>query len=316
MNNEPLFHEIYGVYYQAVSEIINKAISTPLNEMEIQDIISRYAFRESSFLLSNAIGNDKYNPVLYKNHDTRQYETSIKNKPQLPLSLLEKKWLKTISEDPRIKLFDYKFPNLEGITPLYDKNDIYYCGQYYQGDDYSSEKYISCFKTVFKSVKENRLIYIKYLSPTDGIIEDTFEPHYLQYSTKENKFRLLAFPFGTDMIYAINISRIIDCSIKEKVINPANAHKDYSYVELLLKHKRESLERLLLYFSNYERHSKKIDDDHFLVTIFFPRVDEKEVFINILSFIPMVKIISPEQMKEKFIERIKQQNDILKSRKM
>lgn len=314
MTDESIFHEIYGAYYQAVAEMINKALEGTLSESDVREIISRHAFQESPYLLTNAIRCNRYYTILRKSLKSGGYETSISNKPQLPLSLLEKRWLKTISEDPRVKLFDNKFPDLADVEPLYDNNAIYYCGQYFLGDDYNSEEYISNFKKIFSATKEKHLLYIKFRSPRDGIIEDIFEPSSLQYSTKENRFRLFAFLNETDILYTINLSRIMECEIREKFKIPTKVRDDYSYVEVILKEDRQALDRFLLYFSNYERHTRKLDNGKFLIKVLFPRADESEVFINVMSFIPMAKIIAPENMRDKFISRLLKQREILRER--
>ena len=325
MNNDQLFNEIYGVYYQAVTEIINRAIAAPISRSEIEEIISKYAFSDTSFLLSSVIGEERYYPVLQKRKEEEgasrqksakeEYVTPIKRKARMPLTLLEKRWLKTISEDPRVKLFDCVFPPLSDVKPLYERSSIRFCGEYSLGDDYSSEEYIRIFKRVFQATKEKRYIYIRYVSPKVGVVEDVFEPISLQYSTKENRFRLFAYPRGRDLIYMINLSRITEASVKDVIRSPRKGEVELSYVELIFKRARETPQRLLLYFSNYERQTKKLDENHFSVKIAYPKADESEVLVNLLSFVPMVKVVAPEQMKEKFDERIRKQKELLPERK-
>ena len=50
--------------------------------------------------------------------------TPIKNKPSMPITLLQKQWLKAIGCDPRIKLFgDFDFDYADAVS--YTHLDVY-----------------------------------------------------------------------------------------------------------------------------------------------------------------------------------------------
>ena len=162
MKNDIIFHEVYGVYYQAIGQIVNEILSSnnqSIGKDRFTEIISDFAFQESSAksegskLLAKTVDEHRYRGIVDKVELEKGgyvYRTSLKHRVKTPLTTLEKRWLKTISSDPRIKLFDCEFPDLSGVEPLYHDDDIYYCGQYTLGDDYESEKYVSIFKTVAK----------------------------------------------------------------------------------------------------------------------------------------------------------------------
>lgn len=48
---------------------------------------------------------------------------ALQHKPAMPLTILEKRWLKAIAEDPRVKLFDIEFPALDDVPPLFTHED-------------------------------------------------------------------------------------------------------------------------------------------------------------------------------------------------
>lgn len=85
-----LFSELYGAYYNTVACIINKAISHPIKSTQIEEIIKEYAFSDSSLEISQAIR--KQNWKVLRSDGT----TPIKNAPTMPLTILEKRWLKAI----------------------------------------------------------------------------------------------------------------------------------------------------------------------------------------------------------------------------
>lgn len=327
MKNEMIFHEVYGAYFRTVGQIVNAILESNdqperhgIGYDRFCEIVDEYAFRESSGvksassnLLANAIDNNTYQGVVNAKIEQGKtiYSTFLKHKVRMPLTTLEKRWLKTISEDPRVRLFDCKFPDLSDVEPLYRTEDIYYCGQYSLGDDYGSEKYVSIFKEVFKAIKEKRYLNITYASLHEGIFCGIVEPQRLQYSIKEDRFRLFALLNGE--LRTFNLSRIQSCEAGGKLgIVSSQQYPETAYAEVLLSNRRSTLERFLLYFSNYERRTKLLDNGLFHVRVDYPKQDETEVLVNILSFSPMAKIIAPEEMKEKFIERIQRQKDLVK----
>ena len=69
--------------------------------------------------------------------------TPIKNKPSMPITLLQKQWLKAIGGDPRIKLFgDFDFDYAD-VEPLFLPTDYIIFDKYSDGDDFTDENYIS-----------------------------------------------------------------------------------------------------------------------------------------------------------------------------
>ena len=86
-----LFHEIYGCYYNAVAEILRQAVNGELTEKSMQEIIEQKAFSESFLTIIPSLTDQKWQ--LLKN----DLSTPIKNEPSLPLSDLQKRWLKAVS---------------------------------------------------------------------------------------------------------------------------------------------------------------------------------------------------------------------------
>ena len=60
----------------------------------------------------------------------------IKNETYRPLTLLEKRWLKSLLSDPRIALFHPDESGLEDVEPLFLPEDIVLFDQFSDGDPY------------------------------------------------------------------------------------------------------------------------------------------------------------------------------------
>lgn len=310
-----IFHEIYGSYYSAISDVLAALChKKSLSVHEMEQIITKKAFRDSSYLLLQAIDSGRYAWVLYKDGCDNNYCTSLGNIPKLPLTLLEKQWLKTIYMDPRVQLFTDSIPEfLQDIEPLYMVEDLYICGQYSAGDDYESKDYKKHFRIIQQALKYCCYLKIRYRSANNDMFEEEALPIRLQYSVKENIFRLFVITNDKQMVY--NLSRIEACCIGDKYKNTNGLITfDEMHADVVLSNDRRTLERLLLYFSNYKRETSKLDDGTFLIRIFFSKADMNEVLVNILSFTPMVKIVGPALMKEAFLKKINQQKQIFKSK--
>lgn len=104
-----IFHEIYGCYYLCMEKIINHALNHTLTQDKILEIINQYAFEDSHIEIMSHLKNQDW-PLI-----TQDYHTPLHHPSTRPLTLLEKRWLKSLSLDPRIQLFSISFDNLDDI---------------------------------------------------------------------------------------------------------------------------------------------------------------------------------------------------------
>ena len=132
-----IFNEIYGCYYNAVAKMISLAVDGRLTESKMNDIASEYAFEESLLTIIPALKNQDWQLI------DHELETPIVNKPTMPMTTLEKRWLKTILLDPRIALFQIPMGELKDVEPLFEPGDIVYFDRYLDGDRYDDPSYIA-----------------------------------------------------------------------------------------------------------------------------------------------------------------------------
>ena len=114
-----IFSEVYGAYYNTVAAVIKKAVRHPVSEVEIREIIEKHAFGESKVIIPEAIKSERWQLI------TKDGMTPIKNNPSLPLSLLQKQWLKAVAYDQRIKLFGDIDIDFTDVEPLFRPEDIF-----------------------------------------------------------------------------------------------------------------------------------------------------------------------------------------------
>lgn len=301
-----IFNEIYGCYYDAVAKILSKSTEKHITKTEIREIIEKYAFSESFFEIETKLRTQEYQLL------NKDGTTPLKNKPTLPLTELQKRWLKSISQDKRIKLFCDDFPDLSDTCPIFSEEDYYVYDKYGDGDDYENKDYIKIFRTILKAIDEEQPVQIVLKTRNGKYINTVAIPLKLEYSQKDDKFRL--YTSGSGQVSIVNVGKILSCEIynKEfKSIYQRNVEKE-RVVNIELYDERNALERFMIHFAHYKKVATKIDDKKYRVDIYYECIDETELLIRILSFGQFVKVISPNSFLKQIKYRINKQTLLFK----
>ena len=299
-----IFHEIYSVYYQTVAKILEEALDHPLKQDEICNIIEKYAFSESILSIESALREQKWQ--LLKSDGT----TIFKNDPSMPLTTIQKRWLKSICQDPRIHLFqdDLKEIEFPEIEPLFTPNDFYIFDQYQDGDDYTDESYIRNFRMILDAIKNQYPLKITTYNHTGKKVSMKILPKYLEYSEKDDKFRVAGF--GSRLGGTVNLGRIISCERTKTAENTELIHRippRKRRVIFELEDERNALERVLLHFAHFPKKAEKIEENRYHIMVDYDKDDETEMVIRILSFGPMIKVVQPEHFINLIKERLRKQ---------
>lgn len=292
-----IFSELYGAYYNAVAAILTEAVSRPVSDDEMKKIIERHAFGESIVSIPTALKEERWQ--LIKADGT----TPIKHIPSLPLSTLQKRWLKAVACDPRIRLFgeiEFDFPE---VKPLFMPSDIIVFDKYSDGDDYTDEAYVARFRLILDAIRNKYPLTVETLNRKGNPVCYKMLPKYLEYSEKDDKFRLIGL--GSKFDNTVNLGRIISCQPCEEDLvfcQRKDEHSRARSVVFELTDRRNALERVLLHFAHFEKTAERVADDRYTVTVKYDKEDETEVVIRVLSFGPMLKVTAPEH----FVDLIKQ----------
>ena len=91
-----LFHEIFGAYYRAAAMILRDAVRKALTKKDLQEYIRKAAFGESMLAIPEGLTGEKWR-LLH-----RDLSTPLRQEPSMPLTTLEKRWMKALLADPRI----------------------------------------------------------------------------------------------------------------------------------------------------------------------------------------------------------------------
>ena len=297
-----IFNELYSAYYNAVAAVIREAARHPVTEADLRRIAEEYAFGESILAIPAALREERWQ--LLKPDGT----SPIKNIPSVPLTVLQKRWLKAIACDSRVKLFGEMGVDLEDVEPLFLPEDICVFDKCTDGDNYENQAYIQNFRLILDAIRNKYPLSIEIENRKGNPVHRVIMPEYLEYSEKDDKFRLIGA--GSRFGSTINLGRIINCKPYNKPHEISCAKRNLARprrVILELINQRNALERVLLHFAHFEKQAEKMDDNKYRITIYYDKEDETEVVIRVLSFGPMVKVTAPQHFAGLIKERLLEQ---------
>lgn len=297
-----LFHEIYGKYYQTVGTLLQHAAQKgSLSQQEIRRIVSETAFSESTFYIPEAI---QHSWLLMDENG----ESVLQNVPTRPFTLIEKRWLKAILQDPRIRLFDLPEQGLEDIEPLFTQDMFCWFDRYEDGDPYEDSGYIQNFRHLTQAILQKQNVKLLFKG-ANGMQTHFCFPYRLEYSEKDDKFRLLAIQKEHPLI--LNLSKIVSCELLEPAsVAPMIPELQKAKLVLELINQRNALERVMLHFSHLEKETVQLDRKKYRITLWYEPRDERELLIRVLSFGPRLKVVEPASMVEQIKNRIKNQQNL------
>lgn len=296
-----LFHELYGAYYTAVSKILSCAVEGTLTDETLHQIVKENSFQESGLAILPALRNEKWQLM------GQNLNTPLQHKPTMPLTDLEKRWLKAICLDPRCRLFTTGPEGLEDVVPLFTPEDYCLFDQYGDGDPYGDAGYIARFQTIRKAIHSGQPLKLRYVNRRGDVCQTSVMPVRLEYSEKDDKFRLLTS--GCRFLSVVNLARIQACEMlpdwqcrNTEEEKPKKARLTFELVD-----ERNALERVMLHFSHYEKLAEQCSDRLYRVTVYYDQPDETEMVIRVLSFGPLIKVTEPQPFVNLIKDRLTMQ---------
>ena len=295
-----IFNEIYGKYFTAVSEILQLAIDGKLDAKLLHEVVTKHAFGESILNIPQSLDESNWHLL------TEDFHTPLKHKPSRPITLAEKRWLKALLADPRLKLFgDFSQleESLKDVTPLFEQDNFVYFDRYADGDDYTNETYIKNFRLILQALHEKRKVNVVFYGNQSNKRNEWFKmtPIKLEYSSKDDKFRLLCA--YDNKLSTINLNTIESITITNVPCPNNKSNLLYDREELIMEvtDNRNTLDRVMMHFSHLEKQTERIDDSKYRVKLWYDKQDATEILIRIFSFGAFVKVVSPKS----FIDNMK-----------
>lgn len=296
-----IFSELYSAYYGTVAAILAALLSGEKSEKDLQAIVTEHAFGESVLTVLPSLKQGKWQ-LMHKD-----LTTPLTHAPTMPLTLLQRRWLKAIADDPRFRLFGVEMPDLGDVPPLFTQQDICVYDRYADGDPYEDEAYIRHFRTVLAAIREGASLQLESVNRYGRIVRHRCRPLRLEYSEKDDKFRVITH--GTRRPATLNLARIRACSLCTEAIPCAEERCESAVATATVRitDERNAMERFLLHFAHFEKQSERIDGTHYLVRIRYAEDDHAEMVIRLLSFGPMAEVLGPDTLRQGIIDKLKMQ---------
>lgn len=299
-----LFSEVYGTYYRVLSRILDGAVKEELTQPMLLQIVLEQGFGESILTIPEALETCAW-PLI-----TEDLTTPLQHSPTMPLTTLQKRWLKALLQDPRVKLFDPPVEGLEDMEPLYPPDTFVYYDRYNDGDPFEDPGYQKRFRCILSAIRHKQWLRI-WFAGHNGIPHCwKLIPYKLEYSAKDDKFRLISANSRDSL--SVNLARITDCKLlepyTEEEYRPRIMKQRILVMEL--KDERNALERAMLHFSHLNKQTERIGEDLYKITLFYEREDETELLIRVLSFGPVLKAVYPDDFVRKLVERLENQKKL------
>lgn len=292
-----IFSELYSAYYNAVAKILKTALTSDVTEKKLRQLVSENAFSESVLTILPALKSGKW-PLL-----GADLSPVVEHVPTMPLTLLEKRWLKSLLDDPRIRLFGVGFPELDDVTPLFTQKDYKVFDRYGDADPYGDETYIKNFRTMYAAIKEGRPVRITMTNRHGRLIRVRFFPVGFEYSMKDDKIRVIVTGCR---FRQFNMGRVQTCEFYTgsgpwREEPETELRKD---LVLTITDERNALERVMLHFAHFEKQAERTDEKHYRLRLRYYENDETELVIRILSFGPYVRVEEPQGFVNLIKERL------------
>ena len=302
-----IFSEVYGTYYNILAKVLDQAISGALTLEQLRRIVYKEGYEESALELLPPLTDERWMLL------TKELETPLKHRPTMPLTLLQKRWLKAMLLDERVRLFftDAELADeekaLQDVKPLYRPEQFVFFDRFVDGDDYKSARYRENFRQIMQAIKGRITIDASYRTNKDNVIVWTnLVPMTLEYSAKDDKFRLQGMAGARHV--TLNLGKIITVELGEPLEKEPPQHAvPQEKLVLELVDERHTMMRALMHFSDLAKETEKLDDTHYLLTVYYDKSDETEMVYRVLSFGPTMKVKEPEGFVELVKERLTEQ---------
>ena len=298
-----LFSEIYSSYFNAVAKILGLATESKLTGKALTEAIQEQAFEESVLVIPKALKSERW-PLL-----TRTFETPLLEKPTMPLTDLQKQWLKALLKDPRIGLFSPSTEGLEDVEPLYDLESVVYFDRYGDGDPFQDRNYIRNFQTILQALREDGSVRIRYRAAGGNERRYDCRPIHLEYSGRDDKFRLIAE--GWKRTLTLNLGRMITVERRETQETELGEFPEDGEREMTLEltDERDAMRRAIISFSDLEKETVRLDEKHYRIHLWYRQEDETDLLIRVLSFGPVLRVTEPPELLDQVIARLRRQRD-------
>lgn len=175
---------------------------------------------------------------------------------------------------------------------------------------YGDEAYIQNFHTILTALREKRKLRLRFTGHRGGRQDWACIPYKLEYSPKDDKFRLLVAVDKKRL--SVNLALLEGCALlgpwQEGELPLKTPAPKMLVAELW--DERNALERCMLHFSHLEKQTERLDGGRYRLTLWYDKEYEAELLIRVLSFGPLLRVVAPDAFVQKLKTRLKKQSKL------
>lgn len=320
-----MFHEIYGAYFRIAAKVLG---TERLTEQALRGIVQAEGFRDSVLFVPQKLipQQDGSDWGLLRRNPDGTLRRITKAAPQMPLTLLQKRWLKAKLRDPKMQLFleddtlDALALALHDIKPLWQSDAFRATDRFADGDDFAA--YRTVFQQILRAMRCGEVLMIRFRSGRGQRMYQRCLPIAMEYSGKNDKFRLYCRGVRGDRLSGggiINLGRIESVRgtgvLMPEWRSPTRffaSRRCREPVTVRVTEERNAVERFLTEFASYEKHTERdLETGDCTVQLWYDKQDETELLIQLLSFGPVLEILAPSGFRAQAAERVAAQYALL-----
>lgn len=247
----------------------------------------------------------------------------------LPLTNLEKRWLKTILEDDKISYFLNENEivainnvlSAEGEIRRFDTESIRYYDRY-GISDFSKQNEKLLISSLLDAIDKKKFVHIKYQGLNNSSYENLYYPVIIEYSQRDNLFRGY-FLAKNKEVFTLNIARIVD--MYETEVSAQFSNEDVAnFLKSVRKYREKKViiefydvknlpDRILTEFSPWK---KEVVYDSatklYRLTLYYDKSDKLEIVNRLMGYGKTICFANREDAIYKEIySRIEQQQKLL-----
>lgn len=354
--HEALFNEVFSKYAVVLADSLlaysSKTVKEGFDALLARNIDETFDYysNEEKEKVHNELKTIVYDAELI--NDTNESRFIVDEATYLfdvlPLTKMELRWLLTVLQDPLAKIF-LSGEQIESLINVisnapYEVNSfsmesIIYFDRYNletQSENNKkkiihserhSEEEISFIRKINNAIRKEEKLNIKFKNWRGDIKYVSCAPVWIEYSRRDDTFRLWFIHNQRNRIQKINISRILSISVltnekfsvtEQQVMMNELFDKTMTSIKVEFFQGDKNLpDRLLTEFSLWKR--KCVYDsasEKYTMTLHYSILDEKEILIRLLSYGPYIRILADEDnfILSELKDRIKIQRDLIQER--
>lgn len=301
------------------------AMATMINRLNDGELFTKYEFFSELFREANVseeFGQDFIQIVeeskgVFDFSDRNSVEPCRSGKIPFLLSYSDMVLLKAILRDKRTSLFldRQTIEKLERalaqipLLNLWEYVEIKGCEQ---GDEVTPA-YLENFQLLSTAIREKRYISYAYHSANGMFYQNcNLVPMKIEYSIVQNKMRASLWLEQQNRPIKATLSQMSRLVIGEKICGAdydnlkerMEGKKEAQPLVMHIKDQNNAIERAILTFSLYDHSARFVQTDVLEMKLGYYKFDEMELVNYIMSFGPMIHVLSPQTMVDKIKERL------------